>query len=38
MASGESKENNVIADVSLMKNDKATDSNSGSNNYSGRYL
>ncbi|KAL6430648.1 hypothetical protein ACFW04_006912 [Cataglyphis niger] len=34
MASGDSKENNVIADVSLMKNDKAADSSSGSNNYS----
>ncbi|KAM0728904.1 Baculoviral IAP repeat-containing protein 6 [Formica fusca] len=35
MASGDSNENNVTADVSLMKNDKATDSSSGSNNYSG---
>ncbi|KMQ86964.1 baculoviral iap repeat-containing protein 6-like protein, partial [Lasius niger] len=34
MASGDSNENNVTADVSLMGSDKATDSSSGSNNYS----
>lgn len=36
MASGDSNENNVTADVSLMGSDKATDSSSGSNNYSGK--
>lgn len=38
MASGDSNENNVTANVSFMSSDKATDSNSGSNNYSGKYI